>query len=370
VLFRMNPKRRWAAVAGGTCSLAIAGCTSSPSATPTPAGTSAAAATQANVTAQYLDGVIAPPGWTLSVWARGGPGAYYNPDSVERDGQNIWVTYQNASVKDGSNNSKLSTIVEYTLDGKITKMWAVPGHSDGMRVDPATHKVWVTSNEDGGPLLNIIDPASSTPQPITLPAMPHGGGLDDLVFVGGTTYVALSNPTVNAGGVNVFPALAKLTVTGSSATLAPVLMGNAPATDSVAKTPTTLNLTDPDSLTTDLNGNIVLVSQADSALITIQHPGASNQTVIKTPVGNQQDDTVFATAPAGRMLVADAGKNIIFSIAWSGSTGTVLTEAPNDSGVVGFVGTIDLSTGFITPVVVGMGKPTGLIFIPNAAPGA
>jgi hypothetical protein len=189
--------------------------------------------------------------------------------------------------------------------------------------------------------------------------MPHGGGLDDLVFVGGTTYVALSNPTLNASGVNVFPALAKLTVTGSSATMTPVLMGNAPATDSVAKAPTTLNLTDPDSLTTDLNGNIVLVSQADSALITIQHPGASNQTVIKTPVGNQEDDTVFATAPAERMLVADAGKNIVFSIAWSGSAGTVLTEAPNDSGVVGFGGTIDLSTGFITPVVVGMVKTNG-----------
>lgn len=366
----MNAKRCWAAIFGSVCSLAIAGCTSSSSPTPTPTGAVGAAETQASVAAQYLDGVIAPPGWTVSVWARGGPGVYYNPDSVEQDGQNIWVTYQNASVKDGSNNSKMSTIVEYTIDGKISKMWSVPGHSDGMRVDPATHKVWVTSNEDGGPLLNIIDPASPTPQPITLPTMPHGGGLDDLVFVGGATYVALSNPTLNAGGVNVFPALAKLTVTGSSATLTPVLMGNAPATDSVAKAPTTLNLTDPDSLTTDLNGNIVLVSQADSALITIQHPGASNQTVIKTPVGNQEDDTVFASAPAGRMLVADAGKNIVFSIAWSGATGTVLTEAPNDSGVVGFVGTIDLSTGFITPVVVGMGKPTGLIFIPNTAPGA
>jgi hypothetical protein len=365
----MNANRCWVAIVGGLCSFAIAGCTSS-SPTPTPTGTAGAAVTQATVAAQYLDGVIAPPGWTLSVWARGGPGVYYNPDSVERDGQNIWVTYQNASVKDGSNNSKMSTIVEYKMDGTITKMWSVPGHSDGMRVDPATHKVWVTSNEDGGPLLNIIDPTNSTPQSITLPKMPHGGGLDDLVFVGGATYVALSNPTLNAAGVNVFPALAKLTVTGSSATLTPVLMGNATATDSIANAPTTLNLTDPDSLTTDLNGNIVLVSQADSELITIKKPGTPSQTVIKTAVGNEQDDTVFATSPKGLMLVADAGKNIIFGIAWSGTAGTVLTEAPNDSGVIGFVGTIDLTKGFTTPVVVGMVKPTGLIFIPNTASGA
>jgi hypothetical protein len=34
--------------------------------------------------------------------------------------------------------------------------------------------------------------------------------------------------------------------------------------------------------------------------------------------------------------------------------------------VVGFVGTVDMTTGFITPIVTGMGKPTGLIFVPDA----
>jgi hypothetical protein len=33
--------------------------------------------------------------------------------------------------------------------------------------------------------------------------------------------------------------------------------------------------------------------------------------------------------------------------------------------VVGFIGTIDLTTGFITPVSTGWTKPTGLIFVPN-----
>jgi hypothetical protein len=361
---------RLMAIAGCTCALAIAGCTSSPSAsTPTTGAVGDAAQTQSTPTAQYLNGLIAPPGWTVSVWARGGPGVYYNPDSIEQDGQNIWVGYQNASVKDGSNNSKMSTIVQYTLDGKVVKMWSVPGHSDGMRVDPATHKVWVTSNEDGGPLLNIIDPTNPTPQSITLPTMPHGGGVDDLAFVGGVTYIALSNPTVNAAGNNVFPALDKITVTGSTATLTTVLMGNATATDTIAKAPVTLNLTDPDSMTTDINGNLILVSQADSAIITIQNPGTPTQKVMKTPVGNQEDDTVWTTSPSGRLLVTDGSKNVTYSIAWKGATGTVITEAPNDSGVVGFVGTIDMTTGFITPVIAGMGKPTGMIFIPSPASG-
>jgi|HubBroStandDraft_6_1064221.scaffolds.fasta_scaffold21338_4 hypothetical protein len=361
---------RLVTIAGIASALAIAGCDSSSSPSPSTGGVvGAAAQTQSNPTAQYVNGVIAPPGWTVSVWARGGPGVYYNPDSIEQDGQNIWVGYQNASVKDGSNNSKMSTIVQYTLDGKVVKMWSVPGHSDGMRVDPATHKVWVTSNEDGGPLLNIIDPSNPTPQSITLPAMPHGGGLDDLAFVGGNTYIALSNPTLNSSGNNVFPALDKITVTGSTATLTTVLMGNATATDSIAKAPVTLNLTDPDSMTTDINGNLVLVSQADSAIITIQNPGTANQKVTKTPIGNQEDDTVWTTSPSGDLLVTDGAKNVTYSIEWKGATGTVITEAPNDSGVVGFVGTIDMTTGFITPVVVGMGKPTGMIFIPNSASG-
>jgi hypothetical protein len=35
------------------------------------------------------------------------------------------------------------------------------------------------------------------------------------------------------------------------------------------------------------------------------------------------------------------------------------TEAPDDSGTVGFVGTIDPGTGLVTPVVIGLTHPTG-----------
>jgi hypothetical protein len=33
--------------------------------------------------------------------------------------------------------------------------------------------------------------------------------------------------------------------------------------------------------------------------------------------------------------------------------------------VASFVGTIDPKTGTITPVIIGMGSPTGLAFLPN-----
>ncbi|MBJ7608927.1 MAG: hypothetical protein JF887_05790 [Candidatus Dormibacteraeota bacterium] len=356
------------AVAGSIVVAALtAGCSSSTStATSTSANAAASAApgslATSQQTAETLDRLVAPPGWTLTLWAVGGA-KYSNPDSIERDGNNIWVGYQNVTAKDGS-DGKTSNIVEYTPDGKVLKTWTVPGHTDGLRIDPSTHRAWVTSNEDGNPALNIIDPSSATPMSITLAQVPHGGGYDDLAFVGGATYIACSAPKLDSSGNNVFPAVDRITVSGTTATVTPVLMGNATATDTVAKADATLNLTDPDSFTVDPSGNLVLVSQADSALITIQNPGAANQAVLKTPIGNQEDDTVWTTSNSGRLFVVDAGKNAIYTIKWSGPKGTVFTEAPNDSGVAGFVGTIDTTTGFISPVSTGWTKPTGLMFVP------
>ena len=118
----------------------------------------------------------------------------------------------------------------------------------------------------------------------------------------------------------------------------------------------------------------MLVSQADSALITVANPGAANQSVTKTPIGNQEDDTVWATATTGTLYVADGGKNAIYTVKWAGPKGTVFTEAPNDSGVVGFIGTIDLTTGFITPVSTGWSQAhrapvrPGYVADPGGAP--
>ncbi len=354
--------------AAGTIVVAglMTGCSSSSAAATSGPTTAASGGLEfARQSTDVIDGIQAPVGWTISLWGSG-RGKWSNPDAIDVDGQNIWVGYQNASVKDGSNNAINSTVVEYTLTGSVVKTWDVRGHVDGLRVEPATHKVWVTSNEDAAPLLNIIDPSTAALAPITLAPTAHGGGYDDVWFINGTAFVACSNPNLDANGNNVFPAIDKLTVSGTSATVSPVLMGNAPATDAVAAKPTTLNLTDPDSMTIDAQGNLVLVSQADSAIIQVANPGLAGQTVTKTPVGNQMDDTVWTTATSGRLFVVDAGKNAIYTINWSGRKGTVFSEAPNDSGVVGFVGTIDMTTGFIAPLSTGWIKPTGLIFVPSS----
>jgi hypothetical protein len=177
-------------------------------------------------------------------------------------------------------------------------------------------------------------------------------------------FIAASNPNVNSAGVNVFPAIDKITLGNGKVNLTPVLMGNATATDLIANAKTTLNEVDPDSMTVDNNGQLVLVDQAGSELVFLKNPGTPQQTVTRMPVGNQLDDTVWATASQGRLLVTDGTSgNTYWMTAYPG---TVYTEAPDDSGVVGFVGVINMTTGFVKPVVIGFQKATGMLFVPNS----
>jgi hypothetical protein len=349
-----------AIVVGVTLTALVAGCTSSPAAvTASPPVTT----TAVDPIALFHPGL---PAYKISIFTRFAVGGqkFINPDSIALDGTTIYVGFQNVTAKDGSDH-KTSTIVQYTMDGTLVKQFTVPGHNDGLRVDPKSHLVWASSNEDGNPVLNVIDPASGTVTPYAFPTPPHGGGYDDIFFMNGMAIIAASNPTLDASGNNVFAALDTVTLSGSKAVLTPILMGNATATDTISGKPVTLNLTDPDSLSVDNKGQLVLVSQADSELVFIKNPGTPQQKVSRTLVGDQLDDTVWSTSDHGRLLVTDGTSNTIYWIHVDSTAGTVYTQAPDDSGVVGFVATVDLTTGFVRPVMIGFGKATGMAFIPN-----
>ena len=307
--------------------------------------------------------VVGLPGYTISVFAKGTK-AYYNPDSVEVDGNYIWIGYQNTTAKDGT-DGKTSTIVEYTLQGEFVHMYSVPGHCDGMRIDPKTHLVWATSNEDGNPTLAIINPKTNAVAKYKFPATPHGGGYDDLAFVNGQIFIAASNPTLNKAGVNVFPAVDKLVLVNGKIVLTPILYGNSTATDTISNQKVSLNLTDPDSMTINTNGDLVQVDQADAQLIVISHPGTSKQTVTRTTVGTQVDDTIWIPSAKGRMLIVDTKLNATYAVKTNFTRGTVYTESPSDSGVASYVGTVNLKTGTIVPVIIGLNSPSGLGFIPG-----
>jgi hypothetical protein len=72
------------------------------------------------------------------------------------------------------------------------------------------------------------------------------------------------------------------------------------------------------------------------------------------------DDTAFVTSTEGFILFADKGLNKVFALKKNAfSPGAAYTAA--DGGP--FVGTIDLTTGVITPIVTGLKGPGGLVFV-------
>ena len=100
--------------------------------------------------------VVAVPGYHVSLFATA-PAGTKNPDSVAVDGHHVFIDYQNVTSKTGG-DGKFSTVVEYNMRGEVLHAFSVSGHSDGMRIDPVTHLVWTTSNEDGNPTFALIDP--------------------------------------------------------------------------------------------------------------------------------------------------------------------------------------------------------------------
>lgn len=304
---------------------------------------------------------VAIAGYQVSQWV--GPNmAYSHPDSVVDDGTHVWIGYQNVTAKDGSDN-KTSTVVEYTENGTLVQTFTVPGHNDGLRIDPTTHLVWASSNEDGNPALVTIDPTSRIVTPYTFPApTPHGGGYDDMAFVNGGAYIAASNPTLNSSGVNPSPAVDKIVLAGGQALLTPVLPGNSAALDTTTNSQVTLNEIDPDSMRVDPQGDIVLDNQGGSELVFIHQVGTPQQSVTRIPVGTQIDDFVWTTTTNGRLLIVDGPTNTVWQMTGHFALNTIFVEAPSDSGVAGFVGTLDPKTGTITPVAVGFSSPTGLEF--------
>jgi hypothetical protein len=219
-------------------------------------------------------------------------------------------------------------------------------------------------NEDANPNLVIIDPVAHTQKVYTFGPTAHGGGYDDIAFSGGNVYFSCSNPQYNP---NTKPAIVRGQISGTMVNVTPVLMGNATATDIPTDSPVTLNLQDPDSMKFDSLGDLVLDSQADAELIIVHHPGAIDQTAYHVALtldgaSVQIDDTVYAGASHGVLLVSDRDGETIYSISRD-------IFAPSDaySAAPTSVARADLDTGVLTNVVTGMVSPHGMAFLRDEA---
>ena len=314
-----------------------------------------------NAAAPAVAGLTVAPGYTVKSFATNPAGAT-EPDSIAVDGTNVFVGYGNGVAKDGS-DGKSSTIVQYSVDGKVVQTFSVAGHNDGLKIDPQTHLLWAIQNEDGNPNLVVINPVAGTSTQYVLPAV-NGGGYDDVTFIGSNVFMTASAP---AKDPNTDPAVVSVVLSNSTATITPVLLGNAAATNLVTKQVVTLNLQDPDSITADSSGNLVLTSQADNELVTIRHPGTASQTVTVLPLsdaagklpGHGVDDTLFTPSSAGEILVTDKTGAIYIVAGPAVKSGLVLSAAQD----AGQLGSLNTDTGLFTPVISGLGSPRGLAFI-------
>jgi hypothetical protein len=312
---------------------------------------------------------VTPP-YKISVFAKS-PAGTSQPDSMALWNDSVIVGFQNHVAKDGT-DGKSSTIVEFSLSGKVKRVFRVPGHNDGLRVI-GDDDLWALQNEDANPNLVVIDLRSGKAKQFKFAPTPHGGGYDDIVVRNGKVYITASNPmNLDQMGNNVFPALVRATLSGDNVVLEPVLNGNAEAIDIPTGNPVTLNLLDPDSLTIDPRGNIVLDSQADSELIFIRNPLTDEQTVgrlsISSPVTGAKgatitlDDTAFAPNPKAFLLVSDVGGDVIYRID-GGTFGFEPGVAYSASDTLGLVGTLNLDNGVVTPIVTGLVSARGMLFV-------
>ncbi|MBV9386596.1 MAG: hypothetical protein JOZ78_09235 [Chroococcidiopsidaceae cyanobacterium CP_BM_ER_R8_30] len=303
------------------------------------------------------------PGYNVSVFAPN-PAGSSAPDSITVSGNNVFIGYGDFHAPDGS-DSLNSTVVEYSTSGQLLNSFTVPGHNDGLRVNPTDGQLWALSNEDANPILTIINPSTGGQTQYTFPSpTPHGGGYDDLAFLNGQVFISASNP---ASDPNTAPAVASLTLpsSGNTVQLTPVLAGNAQSFDKTTNQTVSLNLQDPDSLGITPQGALTLDGQSDQQLVFIQNPGTTQQQVSNIDLTAQVDDTVNAPTANSFLLVADTGKSsqpengAVYKISGNFTPGTTYA-AENQTGQVGI---LDPGTGQLTPLATGFVSPHGAGFV-------
>ncbi len=64
--------------------------------------------------------------------------------------------------------------------------------------------------------------------------------------------------------------------------------------------------------------------------------------------------------------MVDATSGVTYWISGNFANGDIYTQSPNDPGVDNFVGLVAPPTGFVTPIAIGFGKATGMVFVANS----
>ena len=294
-----------------------------------------------------------------------GPAGTSGIDSLALGGGSLWAEYGNGADSTGAGGS--STIVQYSLSGRIEYRYTISGSVDGLKIDPATGQVWALQNQDGNSTLSLIDPVThKVGSPLSYAQTSTTRGYDDVVFgSGGRVYLSYTNPNgsgdpvvqmLNGGDFNPSGKLSVTDILADGATGTNIATGRVEA----------IPLNDPDSLKGTPDGGLVLSSGSDDTVVFISHPGTANQaerfvTLTGVPAGSSVDDVIIPTSTSGTFTVANAGTNQIESFTLSG-----LNTSDAYASIGSEIVRIDLQTGATTAVVTGLSRSHGMVFTPTA----
>jgi hypothetical protein len=141
------------------------------------------------------------------------------------------------------------------------------------------------------------------------------------------------------------------------------LNGTATATNISTGATTNLNLIDPDAMTHDRNGNLVLNDETQNQLIFVHNPGTASQSQsflspTTAALGSiNLDETVFPNG-TGFLLATDQTTGVIYKV-----QGPFTAAAYSASPDNGLFGSLDLGTGQLTPIDIGIGNVHGMAFV-------
>ena len=320
------------------------------------------------------------PPYTLSVFPATPPAGATQPDdlAVSANGTRLWVGYGNGVDTTGKGGP--STLVEYDIaSGAVLKSISIPGHLDGLKINPHTGDVWATENEDGNPTLAVVDHDGGTFKIYRFSPTLITGGFDDLVFV--TDPKDPDSPpevfVVTSSQVDTTkPAIVRISghLRTTNTSVKPILPG---APQNVWNVVADMNETadmvgDPDSMTLDPAGELVLDNRSDDSLYIVRDPKSQNA-VLRVPLtlggkAVEVNDTIFTTSAtngasstAGTIFITDTTANAIYMLTKPYFPSNEVYTAAN---VVNDVGLVDLNTGVVTPIATGFKGVHGLAFSP------
>jgi hypothetical protein len=320
--------------------------------------------------------------------------ALTQPDDITRLGNHLFTGFQNGVGPQGQaspDGNRDSTVVGFTLSGRVIGKWNIQGKCDGLTADAATGLVVATVNEDAHSSLYTINPSNGhvTHFSYSRP-LPSKGGTDAISFDHGLMLISASAPgTAGAAAPKpYYPAVYVASLNWQKHLVYVRALfydeSHATAADGPHKGKSVrLGLTDPDSneivpgFEPRFGGDFMLTSQGDKEQIFVNAPSSKHQHLWVLELAQSVDDTAWSTSWNGAFFAADHDDDtidVILGSFWPGTAFVAVTPCdannapatcPGRGFPANYVGHLDMYNGQISRVSLRGATlhPQGMIFV-------